>query len=208
MINDEIKEIKELGKSKSIINKNILVNKFLHEKSSKIKAECISSIGRMAMEDSIDFLVHVLNDDNPTIVLQAIRGLLKFKNNDNIKLKLLRLKNHPNEMIREIINVEFINDRNQREKNHSYVNPLLKNIVINDDVLKVLSLIKEKSFHLTFTSPPYYNARDYSIYKSYEEYLNFLRTVFKEVHRLTKNGRFLIVNSSPIIIPRAGRKIF
>src|SRR5690606_9462952 len=55
------------------------------------------------------------------------------------------------------------------------------------------------------TSPPYYNARDYSFYNSYEEYLEFLRDVFKEVHRLTKNGRFLIVNSSPVIVPRVSR---
>src|SRR5690625_7452543 len=29
---------------------------------------------------------------------------------------------------------------------------------------------------------------------------------FKEVHRITKDGRFLIVNSSPVIVPRVGRK--
>ena len=32
---------------------------------------------------------------------------------------------------------------------------------------------------------------DYSIYQSYNEYLNFLEKVFKEVHRVTKEGRFL-----------------
>jgi DNA modification methylase len=35
--------------------------------------------------------------------------------------------------------------------------------------------------------------------------LNFLEEVFKEVHRITKEGRFFILNTSPIIIPRISR---
>lgn len=30
--------------------------------------------------------------------------------------------------------------------------------------------------------------------------------IFKEVHRVTKDGRFLVLNTSPIIMPRPGRK--
>ena len=41
---------------------------------------------------------------------------------------------------------------------------------------------------------------------SYNSYLKFLWKTFKEVHRITKEGRFLILNTSPIIIPRTGRK--
>jgi DNA modification methylase len=41
---------------------------------------------------------------------------------------------------------------------------------------------------------------------SYKEYLVFLEEVFKEVHRITKEGRFFILNSSPVIIPRVGRQ--
>lgn len=62
-----------------------------------------------------------------------------------------------------------------------------------------------ESIHLTFTSPPYYNARDYSIYVSYEAYLDFLTEVFKEIHRVTKEGRFFVVNTSPVIVPRVSR---
>ena len=66
--------------------------------------------------------------------------------------------------------------------------------------------VKDESVHLTFTSPPYYNARDYSIYDSYKSYLDFLTNTFKEIHRITKDGRFFVLNTSPIIIPRPGRK--
>ena len=56
----------------------------------------------------------------------------------------------------------------------------LKNVVVNGDVIEILKIVSNESIHLTFTSPPYYNARDYSIYQSYDEYLEFLRDVFKE----------------------------
>ena len=68
-----------------------------------------------------------------------------------------------------------------------------------------MKLLQDESVHLTFTSPPYYNARDYSIYPSYKHYIEFLAEVFKEVFRITKEGRFLVVNTSPIIIPRISR---
>jgi len=119
---------------------------------------------------------------------------------------LKEMTNHPNEMIKEVLEIELSPRLKRTKINHIQVNEKLKNTVVNGDVLKVLPIIEEESFHLTFTSPPYYNARDYSSYSSYKEYLDFLREVFKETHRLTKYGRFLIVNTSPIIIPRVSRK--
>jgi DNA modification methylase len=81
----------------------------------------------------------------------------------------------------------------------------MKNTVVHGDVRDVLKLIPDESLHLTFTSPPYYNARDYSIYVSYQAYLDFLSEVFAEVHRITKEGRFFILNTSPVIVPRFSR---
>jgi DNA modification methylase len=72
-------------------------------------------------------------------------------------------------------------------------------------VLEALKYVPDESVHLTFTSPPYYNARDYSIYPSYNAYLEFLSNVFKEVHRITKEGRFFLLNTSPVIVPRVSR---
>ena len=68
-----------------------------------------------------------------------------------------------------------------------------------------MKLLKDESIHLTFTSPPYYNARDYSIYPSYKCYLEFLCDVFREVYRITKEGRFFLLNTSPVIVPRVSR---
>lgn len=78
-------------------------------------------------------------------------------------------------------------------------------MIIHGNSTVVLKDIKADTIHLTFTSPPYYNAKDYSQYKSYEEYLDTMEKIFTQVHRVTQEGRFLVVNTSPVITPRLSR---
>lgn len=151
-------------------------------------------------------LFKYLSDSDPEVVLQAIRGLLVFRNDEKVRKKLIELKNHPNEIVQEVIKKEFkLNNYLSKDVGHTKSPDFMKNTIVHGDVRDVLKYVPDESIHLTFTSPPYYNARDYSIYQSYSEYLDFLETVFKEVHRITKEGRFFILNTSPIIIPRVGR---
>lgn len=65
--------------------------------------------------------------------------------------------------------------------------------------------LPDGAVHLTVTSPPYYNARAYSQYEDYAAYLAFMKKVFGEVHRVTAEGRFMVVISSPVIEPRLSR---
>lgn len=55
---------------------------------------------------------------------------------------------------------------------------------------------------LTFTSPPYYNAKDYSYYNTYDCYLRWLYDAFSLIHDKTKAGRFCVVNVSPVFTKR------
>ena len=59
--------------------------------------------------------------------------------------------------------------------------------------------------HLTVTSPPYFNVKDYVSYSSYEEYLATLKHVFTLVMEVTHPGRMCCVNVSNILIPRESR---
>ncbi len=191
---------------------NSLVNVFVKivekDDSSSVRREAISAIGRL--RNSVvnkQILFKYLSDSDPEIVLQAMRGLLVFKKNKDVQDRLKKLGNHPNEIIQDIIKKEFHNNfSNGFDPTHILSPDFMKNIVVHGDVRKVLKSVPNESIHLTFTSPPYYNAKDYSIYLSYKEYLDFLEEVFKEVYRITKEGRFFILNSSPIIIPRVGRQ--
>ena len=69
----------------------------------------------------------------------------------------------------------------------------------------VLKNVEDESVHLTVTSPPYYNAKAYSTWPEYKDYINFLKNTFKEVYRVTKSGRMCVVNLSPVIEPRKSR---
>jgi DNA modification methylase len=181
------------------------INLLSQEETSLVRRETASAIGRLRNEEAIPQLLIMLKDRDPNVVLQSIRGLLVFKENQKIKNKLISLIDHSNELVRKIIDIEFFDTSDYTQK-HSESPDYLKDCLENGDVLEVLKKVDDQSIHLTFTSPPYYNARDYSIYNSYQSYLEFLTKVFKEIHRITKEGRFFVLNTSPIIIPRVGRK--
>lgn len=205
--NVRLSAVKVIGRLKSLEYVNKLYSIAREDTSTRVKREAVSSIGRMRSFEVIDKLIEMTKDADPKIICQAIRGLLVFKGNHNVDDTLKSLRNHPNEMIKSIIHKEYFSnlDKKTSSLKHTDSYSFMQNIVVNADVLETLKCVPNESIHLTFTSPPYYNARDYSIYTSYEEYLNFLHNVFKETHRVTKEGRFLVVNTSPIIVPRVSR---
>jgi DNA modification methylase len=199
--------LKNLAKIGDVSLLDTFVKFAKQDESTEVRRESVSAIGRLRNEKTTPVLIKLLSDKDPKVVMQAIRGLLVFSNNGQVKKELSKLLNHPNELIKEVIGKE-INGVSYGSKNsgkHDEFPNYLKNTIVQGDVLETLKFIPEESVHLTFTSPPYYNARDYSIYQSYDEYLKFLEEVFKEVHRVTKEGRFFVLNTSPIIIPRISR---
>jgi len=179
----------------------------LEEGNTFVRRELVSAIGRLRLPEAIPLLCRLLEDPDPKVVLQAIRALLCFRHRDEVRTHLLPLMNHPNELICSVIQREFGQARESSGRLPHPVSPdWLKNLMVCGDVLELLAYVPSESVHLTFTSPPYYNARDYTLYRSYEEYLEFLVRVFREVHRITKEGRFFVLNTSPMLIPRMSRK--
>ena len=71
--------------------------------------------------------------------------------------------------------------------------------VLNGDCRDLMKTFDESSIHLAVTSPPYYNAREYSTWPTYQDYLDFLEEVFANVYRVLADGRMFVVNSSPVI---------
>ncbi|MDR3232577.1 MAG: HEAT repeat domain-containing protein [Planctomycetaceae bacterium] len=199
---------KNIGKLKLQSDTDFLFVTYSKETDTGVRREIVAAIGRQRNTANKPVLYKFLQDADPKVVCQAIRALLIFEKDKDVEKWLKPLLNHPNEMIRTVIYKEFFSSEQNCGNNHlphTETYQFLKNVVVNADVLEVLKYVPDESIHLTFTSPPYYNARDYSIYQSYQEYIEFLENVCKEVHRITKEGRFLIVNTSPIIIPRVSR---
>lgn len=93
-----------------------------------------------------------------------------------------------------------------KSKTKSYKPSNLRNTIAAGDVEKVLQDFPEESVDLIFTSPPYYNARpEYEDYISYEEYLLKIKKVIRACHRVLNEGRFFVMNISPVLIRRANR---
>jgi len=200
--------IKNLAKLEDINLLPTFIKYASNEESTIVRREAVSAIGRLRNKKTIPILIDILKDKDPKVVMQAIRGLLVFSYDLDVKNELKKLLNHPNELIREVINKEVngMQYQSKGQQKHDEFPEFLKNTVVHGDVEEIIKYVPDESIHLTFTSPPYYNARDYSIYQSYDEYLKFLERVFKEVLRVTKEGRFFILNTSPIIIPRISRQ--
>lgn len=82
----------------------------------------------------------------------------------------------------------------------------LRNIIIQGPSEVTLDELPAQSIQLMFTSPPYFNARpDYADYYSYSDYLSEIRKVIKQVYRLLEDGRFAVINSSPVLLRRTKR---
>ena len=198
--------VANIGKIKNIKYLNKLSQMVENDSSSVVKSEAAAAIGKMRNESTIPILINFLKNDDPSVVIQSLRALSYFKDNKNASDAFLEMQKHENESIRNFaLNIKITKTKKENQNNHSKSHSFLKNTVVLGDVIETLKLIPDESFHLTFTSPPYYNAKDYSTYISYNEYLDFLKNVFENVHRCTKEGRFFVLNTSPVIVPRISR---
>lgn len=82
----------------------------------------------------------------------------------------------------------------------------LRNTVGIGDSEELLKELPNESVDLVFTSPPYYNAKpEYAEYLSYEEYLLKMKRIIHEIYRVLNEGRFFVLNVSPVLIRRASR---
>ncbi len=91
-------------------------------------------------------------------------------------------------------------------KSKFYPAPISNKVILGDSA-KVLEDFPPDTAQLVFTSPPYYNAKpEYSEYVDYVEYLDFIKKIFKRCHSVLSEGRFMVVNISPVLIRRTSRK--
>lgn len=197
--------VKNLAKLTHIGYLNHFHQLALSDSDSLVRREAVSAIGRLRDERCISILLPFCDDPDPKIVLQAVRGLVIFKSHPNIMQKLQTLCDHPNETVSAFVSKELGQSSRKSDIPHTQSPEWMHNLAVLGDVRQILPLIPDEAIHLTFTSPPYYNARDYSIYPSYQAYLDFLTEIFTQIQRITKEGRFLVVNTSPVIVPRVSR---
>jgi DNA modification methylase len=79
--------------------------------------------------------------------------------------------------------------------------------IIKDDSVKVvwgdcyesLKKLPSESIGLMVTSPPYYNAREYSTWKDLKSYLDDMTKIIKECYRVLDNHRVFVWNVSDVV---------
>lgn len=73
------------------------------------------------------------------------------------------------------------------------------NRIYNIDCLSGLKILDNECIDVVVTSPPYYNAREYSYWETVEQYLSDMEKIFSEVFRTLKNHHYIVVNVGDIV---------
>lgn len=203
-----IYEIKKLGSIKNHKNLDVLIDLFHKPFSIEIKREIASSIGRQNDNDKIyNFLEkNAFKENFMEIIYQFFRTTLyKSKTDDRfVVLRDKMLNYYHNEVMYKM---KFYYDYKQKritkkKQTHQITKPTL----LVGDNRQTLKKIDNEQIQLIFTSPPYYNARMYSDYINYTDYLKSMYETLVECHRVLEDGRFILINVSPVITKRPGRE--
>ena len=79
------------------------------------------------------------------------------------------------------------------------------NKIYNENCLDTMARMPDCFVDLVFTSPPYYNAREYSQYKDVADYMAQMEQVFLGIERILKPSRMCVINISPVLVEREKR---
>ncbi len=184
------------------------------DKSNEIqqKIEMIDSLIKHSDLDGIYSFVQkrVFEKTYMEIIYHFYRLVLaKSRKNDRFKSLEIEIREfYKNEIIDKMKRFfDYKQSKKQKEQSQVLIEKQFqKATLLCGDNLQTLPQIKDKQVSLVFTSPPYYNAREYSDYTSYQCYLDEMKKVFLECYRVLEDGRMIVVNISPIIIPRVSRE--
>jgi len=202
-----IEYIKNLGKERSDENFSKLLQLYSMDMSVELKREIVSSIGRQRDNEKIYKFVNenVFKKNYMEVIYQMYRTVL-YKSEiaifDELRKKMEEY--YKNEIIDKMKRFYYYK-KNRKIKicNEKQIqNPTL----LKGDSSETLKKIENQEIKLIFTSPPYYNARLYSDYFSYKDYLNEMKSILMECNRVLEDGRFIIINVSPVITKRPGRE--
>ena len=96
--------------------------------------------------------------------------------------------------------------KSMKKKSERPKQSMLRNTIGIGDSEILLKELPNECVDMVFTSPPYFNAKpEYAEYLSYEEYLLKMKRIIHECFRVLNEGRFFILNVSPVLIRRASR---
>ena len=136
-----------------------------------------------------------------------LKKIFTDKDYENLKNKL---KNKKYKSDAEYVEI-FVNEYTQQikkkyqseHKSNQELSKFLENTksnlkIIWGDCLSTLKKMKSESIQLMVTSPPYYNAREYSQWKDMNDYIEDMRDIIRETYRVLDNHRVWVFNVGDI----------
>jgi DNA modification methylase len=136
-----------------------------------------------------------------------LKKIFNDKDYENLKNKL---KNKKYKSDAEYVEL-FVNEYTQQikkkyqseHKSNKELSKFLENNksnlkIIWGDCLSTLKKMKSESIQLMVTSPPYYNAREYSQWKDMNDYIEDMRDIIRETYRVLDNHRVWVFNVGDI----------
>lgn len=136
-----------------------------------------------------------------------LNKIFNEKEYNNLKNKLKEKKfTKDSEYVNSFIQEYTQQIKNKYQLEHKYNQKFSKFLedkknnlkIVWGDCLNVLKKMKSESIHLMVTSPPYYNAREYSQWKNLNEYLDDMKSIIKETYRVLDNHRVWVFNVGDI----------
>ena len=123
------------------------------------------------------------------------------------RIKHIEKLTEVNDIIKEFskVYIDFVKENYQKKykKSDKRLIDFIKNNEHNVKLIwgnayDVLKSMNSESIHLMITSPPYYNARDYSIWNNLNDYLKDMIKIIKEAYRVLDNHRVFVFNVGDI----------
>ena len=141
---------------------------------------------------SVKYLKKVLNDKEYADLIKKLSKKNPHSQKDCIKIF--------NDIYQDIIKHKYQSEYKLSDKKF---NAFLKNKKSNTKLiwgncLDALKLMDSESIQLMVTSPPYYNARDYSQWDNINLYLDDMREIIRESYRVLDNHRVWVFNVGDI----------
>lgn len=188
-------------KSEHISNNINLLNSSSMLQAKKVKRSTVTAVQKPKFNNYLDEIFDTS--------FRYLTTIMDNKELDTLISKLKRIKcSTPegyifnfNKFYCEILKIKYQSSANPNHdpKLINFINDSISDIkLIWGDCLKVLKKMASESIHLMVTSPPYYNAREYSQWNNINEYLDDMKAIIKESYRVLDNHRVWVFNVGDI----------
>ena len=144
------------------------------------------------LSKSDNYLKELFKENEYKKFIKKISPLYSIKERENVVLEFQK------------IYYNFIKEREQKQRKYNvaldtFIDSTESNKkIIWGDCYEALKKMKNESIHCMVTSPPYYNAREYSQWENLDKYFKDMEKIIKECYRVLDNHRVFVFNVGDI----------